>query len=229
MRNLIRLIESAQALVTAEGMEQWLAHQNQTREALMGLPRNSPEWVRAHSLFGEGDFGHMTEMLEEWGIDNLVAEVNKQFGAMPDPLPAYRGLHIDYNDPEQIPHMLRDPLGVSWTWEFGVAINENGVEGSYGRHNSQKGEFTNVVLEAAVPKSCVDWNYTAALTIAEFDEPELRLIPNQPVTLKAIHLLDDYNWEKYSHHEIVSGTGDFSPYSRERVVKTIEVGKTYRA
>lgn len=208
MRKLISLIENAQALITAEGFAQWLEH--------------------AENYFGESDIDYVRELIDEWGMDNYVQSINQQFGAMPDPLVAYRGLHV----PQDIEHFLADmdkgrALGVSWTWEFGAAINENGEESGYGRHNIDAGEHTNLIIEAEVHRASIDWNYTAALTIAEFDEPEFRLRQGEAVFVKAIHLLDDFSYDKHGHYRNVSGTGVFSPESRDRIVDTIEIGKTF--
>lgn len=209
MRDLIRLIENAQAFVTEEGFRVWLDEQKQ-----------SP-------TFAEGDFDYSLEIIEEWGWDNFIETTNRQFGEMPSPLKLYRGLHLAYGDASEVPAMLFNPIGASWTWEFGVAINENGPETGYARHGED--ESTNVVLEGEVSKMDVDWYYTAFLTVAEFDEPEIRLKKGGVVHVHACHLLDDHCWDKHGHHQIQSGTGQFASESRERIMQTLPLSKTFRA
>lgn len=129
---------------------------------------------------------------EHGNMLRFVMAGNAFKNAMPDPLTVYRGLHIE--DPQawsqNLARGVGRNLGVSWTHDFSVAINENGPDGGFGRSMSGP---TNVILAATVPHESVDWYTSFIINNIDSDEPEIRLHKGAQVHLDEALLLNFSN------------------------------------
>lgn len=121
------------------------------------------------------------------GLVRFVIRGNRWIKSLTFPLTVYRGLTVA--DPEKwVREHTRDvgrDLGVYWTDEFPIALNQNGPDGTFSR-----GGETNLVLSATVGDEDINWCTTVAMRSVDQEEPEIRLLKGATIMVTEALIVD---------------------------------------